>query len=106
MNIIQLSSNDINLVLSKFNFLFNLKYKNELEQSSNGSSTSASSFYNSNNTNSDNIEYILPNEKKISIDRNSCYYYTSSFHKKEKVFVIKSFYNDFLIFYQNITNKK
>lgn len=106
MNIIQISSNEINLVLSKFNFLFNLKYKNELEQSSNCSSTSASSLYNNNNTNTDNIEYILSNDKKISIERNSCYYYTSSVNKLEKIKVIKSFYNDFLIFYQNITNKK
>lgn len=115
MSIIQISSNEINQVLSKFNFLFNLKYKNELENSFNYTSSSASSFYKTNSSlNDNNIEYILGKDREITIDSNSNYYYSSfSNHNRnkeqsilEKITKIKVFYDGFLIFYQNITSKK
>lgn len=115
MSIIQISSNEINQVLSKFNFLFNLKYKNELDISLNYTSASAPSFYKTNSSiNDNNIEYILGKGKEITIDSNSDYYYSSfSNHNRnkeqsilEKITKIKVFNNDFLIFYQNITSKR
>lgn len=112
-----ITSKDITHVLSKFNFAFNLQFKTELEsEQTNHFSTLASSFYNYSTTSAEvyNVEYIKPSQIKILVTKDSDYYYTSSFHinsNPDKIInernqKIKTFYKQFLLFYQNIINKR
>ena len=64
MNENKISSNEINQILKNFNFLFNLKYKNEINLETHIRTTSFSSIYNNSN-NYNEIEYIQSNKKNI-----------------------------------------
>lgn len=98
---------ELNQILSKFNFLFNLRYKAEIADTP---STSSSSFYKSVKAGTEDVEYINSSHLKKYIHKKSGLFYLSPIsdtdYNEERVNVIKKFYKNFLIFYQNITNKK
>ena len=103
MNENKISSNEINQILKNFNFLFNLKYKNEINLENHNRTTSFSSIYNNSN-NYNEIEYIQSNKKKYQIYKNSnLFYLPPSFVPKNER--IQNFYTTFLILKQNIQNK-